>query len=108
MTQAVRNTSKNSFAEDVSEAEGPVLVDFHADWCAPCKAQQPILEDIAADLDGRLDVVKLNVEYDHEIADRYGVRGIPTLMLFKGGESVETIVGVTSKEDLLDVVSRHS
>jgi len=107
MTEKVRITSGAAFKDDVSTAERPVLVDFYADWCAPCKVLGPIVEDVAGDLDERLDVVKVNIDRDRELAARFGIRRIPTLMLFKDGIPVETIVGITTKENLRDVIDLH-
>jgi thioredoxin 1 len=107
MTEKVRTTSGTAFKDDVSMAEGPVLVDFYADWCEPCKVLGPILEDVASDLDERLEVVKVNVDHDQGLSAQYGIRGIPTLILFKDGDPVETIVGLTTKSDLLEVINPH-
>ncbi len=107
MTEKVRTTSGAAFKDDVSTAERPVLVDFYADWCGPCKVVGPIVEDVASDLDERLDVVKVNVDQDRELAAQFDIRSIPTLMLFKDGVPVETIIGITTKDNLLRVIDLH-
>jgi thioredoxin 2 len=79
----------------------PVLVDFWAEWCAPCRATAPVLESLAGDKAGRIKIVKLNVDQNPSIAGRYNIRSIPTLMLFRDGNAVETLVGAMSKDALL-------
>lgn len=103
----VTTTSQETFKDDVLDAERPVLVDFYADWCGPCKIIGPIVEDLASDYEGRVDVRKVDVDDNSNLTTHFGIRGIPTLMLFKNGEPVETIVGVTSKTELANVLDRH-
>ncbi|MFZ4703630.1 MAG: thioredoxin TrxA [Candidatus Methylumidiphilus sp.] len=100
MSDNIMQLSDNSFEDKVLKASGPVLVDYWAEWCGPCKMIAPILEDIAKDYDGRLTVAKLNIDDNPATPQRYGVRGIPTLMLFKGGEMHATKVGALSKSQL--------
>ncbi len=83
----------SSFDDDVLNASGPVLVDFWAEWCGPCKQIAPALEEIAKELDGQIIVAKINIDENPETPGRYGVRGIPTLMIFKDGEVADTKVG---------------
>ena len=93
------------FAEDVLNSDIPVLVDFWAPWCGPCKMIAPVLEDVAAEYAGKIKVVKLNVDENQETAPKYNVRGIPTLLIVKGGEVVATKVGAVSKSQLIDFVN---
>jgi thioredoxin 1 len=90
----------DSFATDVLKATGPVLVDFWAEWCGPCKAIGPALEEIGAEYKGKLTIAKVNIDENPMTPNTYGVRGIPTLILFKDGKPVETIVGARPKSAL--------
>ncbi len=96
----IQHTSDANFATDVLQAQGPVLVDFWAEWCGPCKMIAPILDEIAETHAGKVKIVKLNIDDNPATAPRYGVRGIPTLMLFKGGNVEATKVGALSKSAL--------
>ncbi|ETX09530.1 thioredoxin [Marinomonas ushuaiensis DSM 15871] len=93
------------FAEEVLNSDIPVIVDFWAPWCGPCKMIAPILEDVAAEYAGKVKVVKLNVDENQETAPKYNVRGIPTLLVVKGGEVVATKVGAVSKSQLIEFVN---
>lgn len=90
---SVLHTDTAHFDTDVLESSVPVLVDFWATWCGPCRSIAPLLEPLARQFDGRAKVVKLDVDASPEVASRYGIRGIPTLMVFKGGKVVDQIVG---------------
>ncbi|WP_211829924.1 thioredoxin TrxA [Kistimonas asteriae] len=94
------NITDATFEEQVLKAEMPVLVDYWAEWCGPCKMIAPVLEEIAADYDGKLKVCKLNIDENEATAPKYGVRGIPTLMLFRNGAVESTKVGALSKSQL--------
>lgn len=89
-----------SFKEQVLSAPGPVLLKFEADWCGPCQAMKPMIEDIAKDYDGRLTVATMDVDANNQTPYRFGVRGVPTVMLFKGGEVVGQKVGLPRKAEL--------
>jgi thioredoxin 1 len=100
-------TSDASFETDVLKASQPVLVDFWAEWCGPCKAIAPALEEISGTLDGRLTIAKLNIDENPTTPRRYGVRGIPTLMLFKDGQVAATKIGALPKNKLLEWVESN-
>ncbi len=98
------HVSDDSFDADVLKAEGAVLVDFWAEWCGPCKMIAPALDDIAKEMDGRVTVAKVNIDENPLTPQKYGVRGIPTLMLFKGGQVAATKVGALAKGQLQEWV----
>ena len=101
----MRNVTEANFQTDVLDAERPVLVDFYADWCGACQNQKPVLEALAQEGEGRADVVKVNVDEEQALARAYGVRSIPTLILFSGGEAVATRIGMTPKQDLASLLA---
>lgn len=96
-----------NFQNEVLSADKPVLVDFWAVWCGPCKMIAPIVEELAAEYDGKLKVTKMDVDANPRTAMQYGIRSIPTLMVFKSGEVVEQIVGAIPKRHLLDKLTPH-
>ena len=100
MSEQIKNVSDASFDADVIKSGQPVLVDYWAAWCGPCKMIAPILEEVATEYAGRLTVAKLNVDENQDTASKYGIRGIPTLMLFKDGQAAATKVGALSKSQL--------
>jgi thioredoxin 1 len=101
----VHNTTDSSFENDVIKSDQPVLVDFWAEWCGPCKMVSPILEELAGEFGEKVKIVKVNIDANPETPTKYGVRGIPTLMMFKGGELVETKVGAMPKQAMSEWVS---
>ncbi len=98
----IAKVSDQSFEEDVIKSSEPVLVDYWAEWCGPCKQIAPALEEIASEMDGRVTVAKLNIDENPQTPQKYGVRGIPTLMLFKDGQVAATKVGSLPKGKLVD------
>ncbi|MBD7976841.1 MULTISPECIES: thioredoxin TrxA [Pseudomonas] len=100
MSEFITNVSDASFDQDVLQAESPVLVDYWAEWCGPCKMIAPVLDEIAQTYQGKLKVCKLNIDENQATPPKYGVRGIPTLMLFKNGNVEATKVGALSKSQL--------
>lgn len=100
MSEFITNVSDASFDQEVIQAEGAVLVDYWAEWCGPCKMIAPVLDEIAQTYQGKLKVCKLNIDENQETPPKYGVRGIPTLMLFKNGNVEATKVGALSKSQL--------
>lgn len=100
MSQGIVHITDESFEEEVLKSENPVLVDYWAEWCGPCKAIAPLLEEIATEYTGRLKVAKINIDENPDTPPKYGIRGIPTLMLFKDGHVEATKVGALSKSQL--------
>ncbi len=96
-----------NFQQEVMKSETPVLVDFWAAWCGPCKMIGPVVEEIAKEYEGKLKVGKVNVDNNPEISMQFGIRSIPTLMVFKGGKVVEQIIGAVPKKNLMEKVLPH-
>jgi len=96
----IKHISDASFDADVLQSAQPVLVDYWAEWCGPCKMIAPILDEVAKDYAGRLNVAKMNVDQNRDVPAKFGIRGIPTLMIFKGGQLAATKVGALSKAQL--------
>ena len=107
MSEHNHYVTDDSFAADVLQSQQPVLVDYWAEWCGPCKMIAPILDEIAKEYAGRLKVAKLNIDDNQETPASYGVRGIPTLMLFKNGSIEATKVGALSKSQLAAFIDSH-
>ena len=102
---AVIDLNANNWEQEVMQSELPVLVDFWAPWCGPCKMVGPLVETLAAENAGKINVGKLNVDENKSIAVQYGIRGIPTLAFFKGGSEVKRIVGAQGKEQLQKAIN---
>jgi thioredoxin 1 len=100
MSQLIASINDADFENEVLHATLPVLVDFWAEWCGPCKMLAPILETVAAEYQGKLNIVKVNVDQNPETPAKFGIRGIPTLILFKNGEAAATKVGALSQSQL--------
>ncbi len=106
-SEHISNVSDDSFENDVLKASGPVLVDFWAPWCGPCKQIGPILEEVANEMQGKIAVAKINIDDNPNTPGKYGVRGIPTLMLFRDGNVQGTKVGAISKAKLVELIEEH-
>ncbi|MFW5975401.1 MAG: thioredoxin [Desulfosalsimonas sp.] len=106
MAEAIKEISDNTFEQEVLKADQPVLVDFWAPWCGPCKAIAPVLEEISKDYEGKIKIVKCNVDDNPSTPSNYGIRAIPTLILFKNGEKMEQIVGMVQKAKLEDAINK--
>lgn len=100
MSEGIVYVTDDSFDTEVLKADGPVLVDYWAEWCGPCKMITPVLEEIAQEYNGKIKVAKLNIDENPGTPPKYGIRGIPTLMLFKSGNVEATKVGAVSKSQL--------
>ena len=97
-----------SFEQDVLNSDKPTLVDFWAEWCGPCKALGPKLEELSDEMNDKVNIVKMNVDENRDTPQKYGVRGIPTMILFKGGEVVDQIVGNHPKEAIAELIEKNS
>jgi len=108
MSETVKKVTDNSFEREVRQAKKPVLVDFWAEWCGPCRLLAPTIEAIAEEHSSAVSVVKLNVDENPTTAAVYGIKGIPTLILFSEGKEVERIVGVAGKDTIVRTIAKHA
>jgi len=107
MSENIKHVSDATFDKDVLQSSTPVLVDYWAEWCGPCKVIAPIFEEVAKDYGPRLQIVKMNVDDNRDVPAKFGIRGIPTLMLFKDGQLAATKVGALSKSQLTSFLEGH-
>lgn len=106
-SELIKHVSDASFEADVLKATQPVLVDYWAEWCGPCKMIAPILDEVAAAYEGKVQIAKMNVDENRDIPAKFGIRGIPTLMLFKDGQLAATKVGAMSKSQMTDFIDQQ-
>jgi len=106
-SELIKHVSDASFDADVLQSKQPVLVDYWAEWCGPCKMIAPILAEVSTAYEGKLQIAKMNVDENREIPAKFGIRGIPTLMLFKGGQLVATKVGAMSKAQMTAFIDQQ-
>ncbi|MCB0350664.1 MAG: thioredoxin [Bdellovibrionales bacterium] len=102
-----QTVTDSSFDAEVLKSGTPVLVDFWAEWCGPCRGLAPKLEEIANEMNGKVRVVKINIDENPGVPSQFGIRSIPTMILFKGGQNVEQILGNLPKENIVEMISRH-
>ena len=107
MSSSAAPVTDESFPKEVLESSVPVLVDFWAPWCGPCRMVAPVVDEIAEQYEGQIKVVKLNTDENPQVASQYGIRSIPTLMIFKGGERVDMVVGAVPKTTLASTLEKH-
>ena len=106
-SEKIQTLTDSNFDQSITTSSKPVLVDFWADWCGPCRRLAPTVDELARDYDGRVVVAKMNVDENPATPMRFSIRGIPTLLLFKGGQIVEQIVGLADKDTLKKMIEKH-
>ncbi len=104
---SITAVTEATFNQEVLESEVPVLVDFWAPWCGPCRMVAPVVDEVATEYEGQVKVVKLNTDENPTVASRYGIRSIPTLIVFKGGRQVDTVVGAVPKTTLIKTLTQY-
>ena len=100
----IEKISEDNFEQSVLKSDIPVLVDFYADWCGPCSVMSPIVEDIASELEDKINVGKVNIDENQELAIKYDIMSIPTIILFKNGDIEKSFIGVRSKEEIINAI----
>ena len=107
MAENVMELTEGNFESEVAQSDSAVLADFWAPWCGPCLSIAPMIEELAGEYNGRLKVGKINVDDNPGLASKFGIQSIPTLLIFKGGEAVERIIGATQKQSLVEAINKH-
>jgi len=107
MSEYVKDVSDSSFEAEVIKSDLPVLVDFWAEWCAPCRMMTPIVEAVAGKFVGKAKIVKVNVDENQSVTQRFGIKGIPTMIVFKGGKEAERLVGATNEQAVARIIEEH-
>jgi len=107
MSEHLKEVNDNSFEVDVLQSDQPVLVDFWAEWCGPCRMMTPVVESVAEKFQGTAKVFKLNVDDNPSVSQRFGIKGIPTLIVFKGGKEAERLVGATNEQALIRLIEEQ-
>ncbi len=103
----MENITDANFQETISKSDSPVIVDFWAEWCMPCKMITPVLEEIAEDYDGKIQIMKMNIDENPDTPQQFGITGIPTLIIFQNGEAVENIIGVVPKTQIEEAIKKY-
>jgi thioredoxin 1 len=106
-SERILNLTDDDFDDQIQKIDGPVIVDFWAAWCGPCKVIAPVLEEIAEEMAGKATVAKVDVDQHGDVAHRFGIRSIPTLMIFKGGKIVDQWVGTAPKQQIRSLIEKH-